>query len=80
VITTYITPWRRVLLEKLIVAQQVKKFPTFMEPKHTSPIHNSLLLYPILSQLNPVHTFTPYFFKIYINIFLTSMPRSPTWV
>jgi hypothetical protein len=28
-----LTPRRRVILEKLIVTQLVKKFPAFMEPK-----------------------------------------------
>jgi hypothetical protein len=27
--TVYLTPWSRILLEKLVVAQQVRKFPTF---------------------------------------------------
>lgn len=33
----------------------------------------------IQSQMNPVHTFTPHFFKIHSNIALTSTPRSPKW-
>jgi hypothetical protein len=32
-----ITPWNRVLLEKLIVAQLVKKFPTFYTTKGSLP-------------------------------------------
>ena len=36
--TTYLlTPWRRVLLEKLTGLQLVKKFPAFVEPKSPSP-------------------------------------------
>jgi len=40
----------------------------------------SPLLDSILSQLNPVHTLTPYSFKIHFNIILPSMSRSPNQV
>jgi hypothetical protein len=33
-------------------------------------------LFPILSQLHPIHTFRPYFCKIYSNIIFPSTPRS----
>jgi hypothetical protein len=35
--TENLTPWSRVLLEKLIVTQLVKKFLTFMEPEGSLP-------------------------------------------
>jgi hypothetical protein len=38
--------------------------------------HNSLPLVPILRQMNPVHTFPPYFPKIHSNIIFPSTPRS----
>jgi len=34
---TYLTSWSRVVLEKRIVTQLVKKFPAFVEPKGSSP-------------------------------------------
>jgi hypothetical protein len=34
------------------------------------PYSQELSLIPILSRINPVHTLTPYFFKIHFNIIL----------
>jgi len=38
-------------------------------------VHNSSLLAPVLSQINPVHAFTAHFLNIYHIIILTSIPR-----
>ena len=35
--------------------------------------------FPILSQLDPVHTPTSRYLKIHLNIILPSMPESPKW-
>jgi hypothetical protein len=32
-----LTPWSRILLQKLTVAQLVEKFPAFMEPESSLP-------------------------------------------
>jgi hypothetical protein len=46
-------PCVRVLREKLIITQLVKKFPHLLcKPK----VHKKPSLYPIVSQMNPVHT------------------------
>jgi hypothetical protein len=69
------TPWSRVLLEKSLVAQLVKKFPPLMEPKSSLPCSQEPTtgLYP---DSDPVHTFLPYFPKIHFNIILPSTART----
>jgi hypothetical protein len=42
-------------------------------------IHWSLQVDNILNQINPVHTFTSYLFKIRFNIVLPMTPASPKW-
>ena len=66
-----LTPWSGVLLEKLSGFQLGEKLPAFYGTRRfitafTSARH----LYPILFQLDPVHTPTSYFLKIHLNIIL----------
>lgn len=54
---------------ELRVVQLIKKFPAFMRPECSlSSLKSSTSLNRILSQLNIIHTFTPYFCKIDFNI------------
>ena len=66
-LTYLLTPWSRVLLEKL-----TSKFCSY---SRNSP-H---LWNPILSQLHPVPTTPSNFLKIHLNIILPSTSWSPQW-
>jgi len=64
-ITYELTPWCRMLFEKLIVTQPVKKSAFLWNPKVHYRIHTGPLLDPILSQLNRLH----------LNVILPPTPR-----
>jgi hypothetical protein len=60
------TPWCRILFEKLIVTQLVKKYPAFLwNPKVHYRVHTSPPPDPILSQLNSVRPIDPYLPKVH---------------
>jgi hypothetical protein len=74
-----LTPWRKVQLEKLIVAQLVKDFPPLWNPKFHYIVHKSPPLVYILSQMHPAHTFQSFFPKINSDIIFPSTSRSSAW-
>ena len=75
--TYLLTPWYRVLLEKLTGLQLVKKFPAFHGTRRfitalTTVRHLSL------SWASPIQS-TSHLLEIHPNIIHPSMPRSPQW-
>lgn len=54
-----LTPWKRVPYETNRYSVS-KKFPQFIKPRVCYCVHKSLSLDPVLTQINPVLTLTPY--------------------
>jgi len=68
-----------VLLEKLIVTQLVKKFPDFYGTRKSITVFTRISTICVLSQMNSVHTFLPYFTEIHSNIILPYTVRWSQW-
>ena len=79
--TYLLTPWSRVLLEKLTskLCSYSRNSPHLWSPKVPHRTHKWPPSVPILSQLHPVPTTPSNFQKIHLNIILPSTSWSPRW-
>ena len=79
-LTYSLTPWSRVLLEKLTGFAANQESPRILwNPKVHSRTHKRPPPVPVLSQPHPVPTTPSHFLKIYLNIILSSTFWSPQW-
>jgi len=74
---SFLTPWCRILFEKLTVTQLVKIHPAFLwNQKVYYRVHKCPPLFHVLSQKNPLHIIPPHFLKIHSKIILLPTPTS----
>lgn len=71
----YFSSWRRITLEKLIVAQPDKNPPISWNTQRHYRFHTTPPNIPLLSRINPVKNIPSYFFKTYFNVTLQSTAK-----
>lgn len=70
---------QQVLLEGKISSDNQELGRNLWNPKIHYWVHNILLLFAIISQINPFHALPYFFFQTHSNIILPSATRSSKW-
>jgi hypothetical protein len=73
------TPQSRILFDKLIVTQLIKKFHAFYEAQRFITMFTRASQSLFQSRQNQIHTLPPYSPKIHFNIILPFMFRYSNW-
>jgi hypothetical protein len=79
ILPDWLTPWSRVIFEKLKGSQPSSNLSHFMECGGLLHIYMSLPPVPVLTQINLVPTPQSHFLTIHVGIILPLMPRCLKW-
>jgi hypothetical protein len=80
VASSFLFPYSRVILEKLIAVHLVKKFSAFYRILSFMTVFTRARHCSLSWDMNTVHTLRSYFFKIHFNKILPFQPWSSKWV
>jgi len=78
-LTHSLSPWCRILFERLIATQLVKKYPFLWTPEVHYRVHTRPPLDSILSQQNRFRLIDPSLPNVYVNAILPPTPRTSQW-
>jgi hypothetical protein len=78
-LTYLLTSWYRILFEKVIFTQLVKRYSFFKEPEGSSPCSQNHATGPYPEPAKSSSPINPYLPKVHLNVILPPTPRSSQW-